>query len=288
MKNIENNYRNSTCPFCKSSHLQKIEDLKYGGVIEFSTHTIKLKHTPELWKCSNCNSAFTQNAIPPDVAENLYATGEGSKRWTATEFVKDKTNKLIEGLQKFIIKKDAKILDIGCNTGEFLDYAKAHGNKTFGLEICAESCDILKKKGHVAYQFPREVNDTFDLITAFDVVEHLYDPSAFFASVLNMLNPKGYLAILTGNPLSRPAKFLKGKWWYYNYPEHVGFPSPEYFAKISGFKQVHQLQTYASKEHENVNLVVKYKDIVTKLINSSYAGMPVYAPDHQFVVLQKI
>ena len=173
------------------------------------------------------------------------------------------------------------------STGEFLDYSKQKGNKTFGLEICEESCDILRKKGHHAYRFPGEITDTFDIITAFDVVEHLYDPYDFFSSVHKMLNPNGYLIILTGNPTSRPAKFSKEKWWYYNYPEHVVFPSPKFFKNIQGFELKSQLDTYASKAHEPGNIILKMKECAVKIINSNYNGLPAFAPDHQFVILQK-
>jgi SAM-dependent methyltransferase len=287
MKSIENNYRISECLFCKSGQIKKTGDLYYHGKTEFSTHIIDLKIISEIWECIDCKSAFTQNSINPKEAEDLYATGEGSKRWSSTDFVKDKTDKVINGLEKLLSGKSIKVLDIGCNTGEFLDYSKQKGNKTFGLEICKESCDVLRKKGHHAYRFPNEINETFDVITAFDVVEHLYDPTDFFSSVHKMLNSNGRLVILTGNPLSRPAKSCKEKWWYFNYPEHVGFPSPGFFSSLKGFELKDQLDTYASKMHEKGNIISKLKDIALKIIGASYSGLPAISPDHQFVILQK-
>ena len=93
---VENNYRINNCPFCNSSSIKKIGDLTYSGKVEFSTHYIDLQCIPEIWSCKNCHSNFTQNAIRPGEAENLYATGEGSKRWSPKSFIEDKTQNVRE------------------------------------------------------------------------------------------------------------------------------------------------------------------------------------------------
>jgi SAM-dependent methyltransferase len=286
MQRIKNNYRFSVCPFCNSGEIKKIGELAYAGVTEFSTYTIDLELIPETWKCLSCHSSFTQNTIPPQQAESLYGTGEGSKRWAGMSFEEDKTNTVIEALEK-VLKKNNKLLDIGCNTGEFLDYSRQKGVQTFGLEICKESCDILRSKGHHAYRVSGEINETFDVVTAFDVVEHLYGPKDFFSFTHKLLNPNGLLVVLTGNPESSPAKLSKNKWWYFNYPEHVVFPSSFFFNNIEGFELKHELKVYASKDHERGNPVSKWKEFIFKIMSGNYNGRPAFTPDHHLIILQK-
>ena len=88
---IENDYRFSACPFCNSSFIKKIGDLNYQEGIQFSSHIINLKLIPEIWKCNVCRSAFTQNVVRPEEAEELYNTGDNTKRWPPKEFTIDKT-----------------------------------------------------------------------------------------------------------------------------------------------------------------------------------------------------
>lgn len=284
---IDNSYRVNNCPFCNSERIRKTGDLKYSGRTEFSTHFIDLSYTPQLFKCKNCNSSFTQNVIPPKVAEDLYGKGEGSKRWSPKNFREDKTTIVQVCLDRYLLQENTKVLDVGCNTGEFLDYAKLKGAQTYGLEICEESCVIVGQKGHVAFRNSMEINQTFDVITAFDVVEHLYDPNGFISFLLGILNEKGFLIILTGNPESIPAKFSRRNWWYYNYPEHVIFPNPSYFKNLPGFDLIGNLKVYASKAHEEGSLLAKSKATIRNILSGKYAGQPVLLPDHQLVILQK-
>ncbi len=288
MIQLENNYRVSVCPFCNSAEIAKKADLNYRGQTEFSTHTIELKNTPEIWKCRNCRSYFTQNAILPPDAEKLYASGEGSKRWSPKSFTEDKTQNVRDLLDNYLSGKNGKLLDVGCNTGEFLDYAGKNGIKTYGLEICEESCAILKNKGHVAYRTGAEINDTFDLITGFDVFEHLYDPNGFLSFVHGLLKKDGILILITGNPNSLPARLSKGNWWYFNYPEHVIFPSSNYFNMIKGFRVTETLNVFASLAHDEQGFFFGIKNFIKILIGKNYPGRPAIVPDHQLVVLQKI
>lgn len=287
MQNILNNYRFTKCPFCNSAEFANLGNLQYTGETEFSTFTVFLELVPEIYTCSTCQSSFSQNTIPPAKAEQLYAEGEGSKRWAGQNFRADKTDEVINKLEKFVLKENTTILDVGSNTGEFLDFALAKKIKTFGLELCEESCKILQQKGHTAYRSSTEINTSFDVVTAFDVVEHVYDPVGFIKFIHKLLNPKGYLVLLTGNPASSSALICKNKWWYFNYPEHVVFPSQQFFKNLSGFELKYRWDVYASKSHEEGNTFFNKLNAISKRIAGNYTGIPSPSPDHQLIVLQK-
>ncbi len=86
-------------------------------------------------------------------------------------------------LHKEILKnlpenKEAKIIDLGCGYGTFLNALSKMGYKNlFGLEIGKEQNEFLNKKGFKIYnqdlvEFLRVTDEKFDCITLFDVLEH--------------------------------------------------------------------------------------------------------------------
>ncbi|MBI4947287.1 MAG: class I SAM-dependent methyltransferase [Bacteroidetes bacterium] len=287
MKIIENNYRIEHCPLCSSKTIYKTGDLKYANELYLSTIRIQLTQQPELWECKLCQSSFTQNAIPPQIAEELYSIGEGSKRWANQSFETDKTDAVINYFKKNKSFRNKKLLDVGCNTGEFLDFASSFQMQTYGLEICKESCTILKQKGHIAFQSFRDVNETFDIVTAFDVFEHLYDVKGFLSFVSNILKPSGLFILLTGNPNSFAAKLSRERWWYCNYPEHVIYPSKKYFHQLTGFFVKQIILTYASKTHQSKRDSMEWISLIRQILKKQYNGLPAISSDHQLVILQK-
>jgi len=100
----------------------------------------------------------------------------------------------------------AKLLDCGCNGGEFtLEFAKKIGtSKVYGIEIDKKAAEAAKSKGLKVYN--KNLNeklplrsDTVDVIIANQVIEHLYDTDTFVKEIYRILKPKGYVIISTPN-----------------------------------------------------------------------------------------
>jgi 2-polyprenyl-3-methyl-5-hydroxy-6-metoxy-1,4-benzoquinol methylase len=87
----------------------------------------------------------------------------------------DLQKEVYENLPK---NRNAKILDLGCGYGTFLNALRSLGYKNlYGVEIGKEQSEFLKDKGFKIYQldildFLKTSNQTFDCITLFDVLEH--------------------------------------------------------------------------------------------------------------------
>jgi SAM-dependent methyltransferase len=91
------------------------------------------------------------------------------------------------------------ILDVGCAHGFFLEKMRALGWKATGLEIARHAIEKARAKGLEVVQgvledrpFPPE---SFDVVSAFYVVEHVFDPVGFLRSIRELLRPGG-LAIV--------------------------------------------------------------------------------------------
>lgn len=254
--------------------------------MKFSTKEIDLCYPPEIWTCEQCSSGFTQNIIPEAISESLYSTSHAEQRWSSTPFKQHKTSEVVCAMTDVFITKP-HILDVGCNTGELLDFAKSFGCVTSGLEYSDTSCNILRNKGHTAYQTFNEVKNNFSIITAFDLVEHLYDVQSFINNCYDKLIDGGKLIILTGDIQSVSAVKSGAHWWYAQYPEHIVFPSKEYFKKLDNFILEKWLPTYASVNYIFPVYRVLLSRLKSLIIRRKYNGMPSLSPDHALIVLTK-
>jgi 2-polyprenyl-3-methyl-5-hydroxy-6-metoxy-1,4-benzoquinol methylase len=96
------------------------------------------------------------------------------------------------------------LLDLGCYAGIFLDEAKKLGYNTVGVEPSEWAADHARRKtgANVLCGSWDEVllpEDCFDIVTMWDIVEHLEDPSACFKKVRGWLKKGGIVAVATHN-----------------------------------------------------------------------------------------
>lgn len=88
-----------------------------------------------------------------------------------------------------------KVLEIGFGNGGFLTYAREKNWDIYGVEINNDLIATAKEKGFQAYRSIDLLNDgTFDLIVAFDVLEHIppSDIIEFVNTIKNKLKKDSY------------------------------------------------------------------------------------------------
>jgi len=282
---VDNNLVHSKCPFCFSCNVGKIGDIRYFEPLVFSSGKLELARTPELWVCRHCESRFSQYAIPESEAAALYTSGAGGDRWISKHFEEEKTIGVTKILES-IFFKGCRVLDVGCNTGEFLDFACSCGCVTVGVEFSTESREIVQAKGHECYSTIADAKGEFDVITGFDLVEHLYDMNGFLSQCWLKLKSKGHVAILTGNVSCLSSIMTGPNWWYVRFPEHIMFPSKKYFYSLEKFLVRTWFQTYAGKKYES-SLWSKLFSLYKGIQYRNYMAQPSFVPDHTFVVLNK-
>jgi SAM-dependent methyltransferase len=90
----------------------------------------------------------------------------------------------------------ARVLDVGCGAGDFLAVAKALGYEAEGIDISEASAKICRSRGLNARSgnfLTERFSTKFDLITMWDVVEHLREPAAFLDRARSLLTDRGYV-----------------------------------------------------------------------------------------------
>lgn len=122
-----------------------------------------------------------------------------------------------------------RVLDIGCGSGTFLAMLPSEVER-FGIEPSRAAADLARAKGVQIIQSDDlerpELRNSFDLVTAIDVVEHAADLQEFRGRLATALRPGGTAIILTGDAASRAASLLGRYWYYLNYAEHISVFSP--------------------------------------------------------------
>lgn len=285
---IDNSFRWDSCPLCTSINICFVGGVDYRVPIMFSTLAIDLKKAPELYKCNECNSWFTQNIVREDTAFEMYCQGHSCDKWPRNIGLTEEKHRNIISRLDLYFHEGKRILDIGSNTGILLDYARTKGCNTAGVEPSLNSRNILSGKGHAAFYSIDNVTEKYDVITAFDLVEHLYDLCGFFKVAGNLLVNNGVILLLTGDIHSLSARLSKKHWWYLKAPEHIIFPSRSFLENIAGFEFVSIDETYASTGYERSLFLGVAQYIRKSLFFGRYVGLPSLGPDHMLVVLKKV
>jgi 2-polyprenyl-6-hydroxyphenyl methylase/3-demethylubiquinone-9 3-methyltransferase len=124
----------------------------------------------------------------------------------------------------------ASVLDVGCGAGFLTNALAASGHQVTGLDISEECLEIAAKhdgSGRVRYvlgdaydlPFPKE---SFDVVTAMDLFEHVSDPQLIIAQACRVLKPGGIFFFHTFNrsPLSWLVIVKGMRWFLKNTPDH--------------------------------------------------------------------
>lgn len=201
------------------------------------------------YRCSECSIIFQFPFLGKEIfdeiyPEDYYAHVEDGGIPFLTKLLDDflhGKNNLYSPLKHSLypyflnIKQANKVLDIGCGKGLFLDVLKANGKETYGLEPDRNAVDILKKKGHHATMGDISASayedNFFDLITMFQVFEHLENPSEVIREIYRILKPGGTFILETPNIESSLAKNKKF-WRALEFPRHLMLHSPKSVEKL--------------------------------------------------------
>jgi 2-polyprenyl-3-methyl-5-hydroxy-6-metoxy-1,4-benzoquinol methylase len=161
-----------------------------GGEFKF----LFAKHGWRIEQCRACGFVFVNPRYTEAQADTIYnqadwffsgRDGDGKKNYADEELASaQRAEKAIGQIRKFKDGAGLKLLDVGCGLGYVLDAGKKAGFDVSGIDISAQGVAICRQKGHAAETGVLKTTalgsgQRYDIITAFDVFEHICDPLAF-------------------------------------------------------------------------------------------------------------
>ncbi len=140
----------------------------------------------------------------------------------------------------------ARLFEIGCAYGFFLDEVKRSVAAASGIDIAAEAvAQGVARLGvdatcgdYLTTPLPQPP----DIIAMWDTIEHLARPDEFIAKAAADLAPGGHIAITTGDIGSAFARFRGKRWRMIHPPTHLHYFSAATLTKLleaKGFELVH-------------------------------------------------
>ena len=125
-------------------------------------------------------------------------------------------NRRLEAIEKFVPAR-GRLLDVGCALGFFMEAAAHRGWLVEGVDISDHATSYARdelgldaRTGtlHTVALDP----DSFDVVTAWDVIEHVLDPVEELRAMRRLLRPGGLLVLSTPDIGSRVARVTKSRW----------------------------------------------------------------------------
>jgi SAM-dependent methyltransferase len=109
-----------------------------------------------------------------------------------------------------------RVLDLGCATGALLEKLRDRGWVCAGVEISPSAEYARHERGldvrQTSLEETRFSDESFDLVLASHLIEHLNDPAAFVREVRRVLAPGGRFLVTTPNIAGFQARLFRGRW----------------------------------------------------------------------------
>ncbi|EQC45756.1 methionine biosynthesis protein MetW-like protein [Bacteriovorax sp. BSW11_IV] len=226
---IENVLENVKCINCSSDNYKIVFNSDYSN---FKTEEDFLKVYSsssdqvlydQLVKCNKCDLSYLNPRVKEDIIMESYSSAEDDTFFSQNP---QRIRTFSKSLKKIISKnnitasKDKKVLDIGCAGAAFPKAANDLGFTVTGIE----PAKWLANKGRETYKLdirPGILLDhhfddkTFDIVTLWDVIEHITDPAQTIIEIKRILKDDGIFVVNYPDIDTWPCKLLGKKWPFY-------------------------------------------------------------------------
>jgi 2-polyprenyl-3-methyl-5-hydroxy-6-metoxy-1,4-benzoquinol methylase len=168
----------------------------------------------DIYRCASCSFVF--NDAAPESIDHL----EAYARNRDPEYLEQRSSRRLTYARELDriepLTSGRDLLDVGCHAGFFLELARERGFRVAGVEPSRWAAEHAEATlGLAVFNGPIERYQTdrrFDVITLWDVIEHLEDPVGVLKRVRELLRPQGLLAFTTHNLDSLAARLLRGRY----------------------------------------------------------------------------
>ena len=183
-----------------------------------------------IYKCRKCKSIYL-GKYSSNFEEDLYAYYDKRSDYTKDQVYSHLTKQSyikVLGLLK-AYGAGQSILDVGCGNGSFVDIAMENGYKVRGIDLSQSAIKVGLKFNlpveNMDFLSSEIENSSFDVITMFEVIEHLPEPVKFLKKAELVVRPGGIVYLTTPNFNSIERRIF-GKSWNIFHREHLTYFTP--------------------------------------------------------------
>lgn len=203
------------CPVCEEINYRLLYPAVPGKANPSSLY-FEVGHGP-IVQCQVCGMIFACPQPEELNEESEYGLAEVQEYMSELTSRKQTFAAGLDLVERFV--RQGKILDVGCLTGIFLDVARQRGWQVAGLDPSAAACATAQTYfGLEVWQGvlpdPRITVESFDVVTLWDVIEHVSDPGALVRECWQALRPGGLLVLGTPDIGSLLARIMGGRWMW--------------------------------------------------------------------------
>jgi SAM-dependent methyltransferase len=172
-------------------------------------------HT-DILRCLHCGLVFATPSYSDQDLIRLY-TEVVDPRYVAERegrFLTFRRN--IRAIGRLVGSRRGRLLDVGCHIGVFVEIAQKEGWDAWGVEPSRWAAGYAQGRGlqvlATTVADAGFADGSFDIVTMWDVIEHLADPAAELRTIHRILRPSGLLVIHTMNVESLVARLMGSRW----------------------------------------------------------------------------
>jgi len=235
------------------------------GAAEFSPIR-RWNGVSDIVRCLDCGLQFVSPLPDEDYLRQLYEDemrGRGDASAYYLTYIRERTERRasyekqyrsrLKRIERFAPER-GKLLDVGCGGGFFLQAARARGWTPHGIDIVPEFIRFAREELKIeaadcaSLAGNRFADGRFDVVTLWDLIEHLRQPLACLREINRILRPGGQVVIWTPNVEN--AVYAGDRWYGYNINQHLYFLSSRTLGRLlarSGFLPVFEQTSRAKK-----------------------------------------
>ena len=191
---------------------------------------------PQIVQCNHCGHVYTNPRWSEDEILEVYTTVQDDIYEEEREGRVLTFERHLDHLEKLVgAGNGRRLLDVGAYIGVFVEVATKAGWDAQGIEPSSWAVQVANRQGINVKQGTLEdssfQNSHFDVITMWDVIEHLAQPKSDTAKAFDLLKPGGHLVIHTMDIDSQIAR-LMGKRWPWLMDMHLHYFSKESLGRM--------------------------------------------------------
>ena len=236
------------CPLCGGAEIRVLypsnipEHRRPGS--RYGCTSFELGVHPDIFRCRSCTFTFNAAASGPLDALEEYARVDDPAYLEQRESRRLTYGRELDRIE--VLTSGRELLDVGSYTGFFLEQARERGWSVQGVEPSKWAADYARSSlgvpvfnGSIEAWAPPP-GQRFDVVTLWDVLEHLTDPVDVLRHVRELLRPDGLVAFTTHNLDAPLARLLRGRYPFFMemHTVHLNHRTRDLLLEKAGFERV--------------------------------------------------